>query len=77
VRLHGELMKVLADPEVRGKLSAQAFEGGGSTQEEFLALMRAESDKLAKVIRDNQIRVEQQSTTAPLRSTFRLWTVAI
>lgn len=57
-RLHGELMKALADPEVRGKLSAQAFEVGGSTREQFLTSMRAESDKLAKIIRDNQIRVE-------------------
>lgn len=57
-RLHGELMKALADPEVRGKLSAQAFEVEGSTREQFLTSMRAESDKLAKIIRDNQIRVE-------------------
>lgn len=57
-RLHGELMKALADPEVRGKFAGQSFDVGGSTQEEFLTLMRAESDKLAKVIRDNQIRVE-------------------
>ena len=57
-RLHGELMKALADPEVRGKLSAQAFEAEGSTREQFLTSMRAESDKLAKIIRDNQIRVE-------------------
>jgi len=51
-------MKALADPEVRGKLAARAFDAGGSTREEFLTSMRAESDKLAKVIRDNQIRVE-------------------
>lgn len=57
-RLHGELMKALADPEVRGKLAGQSFDVGGSTQEEFLTLMRAESDKLAQVIRDNHIRVE-------------------
>lgn len=57
-RLHGQLMKALADPEVRGKLAGQSFDVGGSTQDEFLTLMRAESDKLAKVIRDNQIRVE-------------------
>jgi tripartite-type tricarboxylate transporter receptor subunit TctC len=57
-RLHGELMKALADPEVGGKLSARAFEVGGSTRKQFLTSMRAESDKLAKIIRDNQIRVE-------------------
>lgn len=57
-RLLGESMKALADPEVGGKLSAQAFEVGGSTRKQFLTSMRAESDKLAKIIRDNQIRVE-------------------
>ena len=57
-RLHGELMKALADPQVRGKFAGQGFDAGGSTQKEFLASMRAESHKLAKVIRDNQIRVE-------------------
>ncbi|MBM3357453.1 MAG: tripartite tricarboxylate transporter substrate binding protein [Betaproteobacteria bacterium] len=70
-RLHGELMKALADPEVRGRLSAQAFEVGSSTRQQFLTSMRAESDKLAKIIRDNQIKVEQQTTTALLRGAFR------
>jgi len=57
-RLHSEMMKALADPEVRGKLAGQSFDVGGSTRQEFLTSMRAESDKLAKIIRDNQIRVE-------------------
>jgi tripartite-type tricarboxylate transporter receptor subunit TctC len=57
-RLHSELMKALADAELRGKLAAQSFNVEGSTQEEFLTAMRAESDKLAKIIRDNHIRVE-------------------
>lgn len=76
-RLRGELMKALADPEVRGKLTSQSFEAGGSSQEEFLTSMRAESDKLAKIIRDNQIRVEQQSPTTRLRGSFSSWIVAI
>jgi len=58
VRLHAELTKALADPEVRGKLAAQGFDVVGSTPAEFLAFARAESDKWAKVIRDYQVRVE-------------------
>jgi tripartite-type tricarboxylate transporter receptor subunit TctC len=58
VRLHGELMKALVDAELRGKLAAQSFNVEASTPEEFLTAMRAESDKLAKIIRDNHIRVE-------------------
>jgi tripartite-type tricarboxylate transporter receptor subunit TctC len=57
-RLHAELTKALADPEVRGKLAAQGFDVVGSAPGEFLAFARAESDKWAKVIRDYQVRVE-------------------
>ncbi len=57
-RLHRESAKALADPEVRGKLTAQGFDVVGSTPEEFLAFARAESDKWAKVVRDYRIRVE-------------------
>ena len=57
-RLNAEAVKALADPEVRGKLSAQGFDVVGSTPAEFLAFARAESDKWAKVIRDFGVRVE-------------------
>ena len=57
-RLHGELTKSLADPEVRGKLSAQGFDVVGSTPGEFVAFAHAESEKWANVIRDYQVRVE-------------------
>lgn len=58
VRLHAEVVAALANPELRGKLSAQGFDVVGSTPEEFLAFARAESDKWAKVIRDYRVRVE-------------------
>jgi tripartite-type tricarboxylate transporter receptor subunit TctC len=57
-RLHRESAKALADPEVRGKLTAQGFDVVGSTPEEFLAFARAESEKWAKVVREYRIRVE-------------------
>lgn len=57
-RLHAEVAKALADPEVRGKLAGQGFDVVGSTPEEFLAFARSESEKWAKVIRDYRIRVE-------------------
>ncbi len=57
-RLHVEVARALADPGVRGKLAAQGFDVVGSTPEEFLAFVRAESEKWAKVICDYQIRVE-------------------
>ncbi|HKW36172.1 MAG TPA: tripartite tricarboxylate transporter substrate binding protein [Burkholderiales bacterium] len=57
-RYSAEARKALAEPEVRGKLAAQGFDVVGSGPEEFLAFVRAESDKWAKVIRDYNIRVE-------------------
>jgi tripartite-type tricarboxylate transporter receptor subunit TctC len=57
-RLHAELVKALADPGVRGKLEAQGFDVVGGAPEEFLAFVRAESAKWAKVIGENGIRVE-------------------
>jgi len=57
-RLNAEAKKALADPQVRGKLSAQGFDVVGNTPEEFLAFARAESEKWSKVIRDYRIRVE-------------------
>ena len=57
-RLHAELAKALAAGEVRGKLAGQGFDVVGSSPEAFLAFVRAESDKWAKVIRDYQVRVE-------------------
>lgn len=57
-RLHGEVIKTLTDPKVRALLVDQGFEVVGSTPEDFLSFVQAESDKRAKVIRDYQIRVE-------------------
>src|SRR5262249_43203536 len=57
-RYSAEARKALAEPEVRGKLAAQGFEVVGSSPDEFLAFVRAESEKWAKVIRDYNIRVE-------------------
>jgi len=57
-RYNAEARKALAEPEVRGKLAAQGFDVVGSSPDEFLAFVRAESEKWAKVIRDYNIRVE-------------------
>ncbi|HTQ73650.1 MAG TPA: tripartite tricarboxylate transporter substrate binding protein [Burkholderiales bacterium] len=57
-RYSTEARKALADPEVRAKLSSQGFDIVGSSPEEFLAFVRAESDKWAGVIRKFGVRVE-------------------
>jgi len=57
-RLHRAFVTVLGDSDVRDKLTAQGFDIVGSTPEAFLEFVTTESDKWAKVIRDNGIKVE-------------------
>ncbi len=57
-RLHKELLTALKDKEVTDKLVSQGFDIVGSTSAEFLAFVRAEADRLGKVIADNKIKVE-------------------
>jgi tripartite-type tricarboxylate transporter receptor subunit TctC len=57
-RVHRDITRVLAIPEVKQKLAESGFEVVGSSPEEFLKFVRRESDKLGKLIRDNGIVVE-------------------
>ena len=50
--------KALQDPEVRDKIASQGNELGGGTPEQFAALIRAESPRWAKVVRDARIEPE-------------------
>jgi tripartite-type tricarboxylate transporter receptor subunit TctC len=54
-RVHRETVRTLQAPEVRGKLTEQGFEVVASTPEEFLRHVQAESDKLGKLIRENNL----------------------
>ena len=57
-RINREMLRTLADPETRRRLTESGFDIVGSTPEEFLTFVRAEHDKLGKVIRDNGIKVD-------------------
>jgi tripartite-type tricarboxylate transporter receptor subunit TctC len=57
-KVHGAMAKTLAVPEVKQRLTERGFDVLASSPEEFLRFVRAESDKLGKLIRDNNIRVE-------------------
>ena len=50
--------KALQDPEVRDKITGQGNDVGGGTPEQFAALIRAESPRWAKVVRDAKIEPE-------------------
>jgi tripartite-type tricarboxylate transporter receptor subunit TctC len=57
-RLHGDIVKILAQPEFRERLEAQGFDLVGSSPEEFRAAIRSEIVKWGKVVRDAGIRPE-------------------
>ena len=51
-RLHREIVRIVADPEIKRRLAAVGFEAVGSTPAEFDALVKTEIAKWAKVVRD-------------------------
>ena len=51
-KLHADLNKILNDPVVRKRLEDQAVEVAPSTPEQFVAHIRAETEKWTKVVRD-------------------------
>lgn len=57
-RIHADVQKALAVPEVRDKLTAMGSTVVGSTPEQFGTYMRAESDKWAKLIAEAGIHAQ-------------------
>ncbi|MCW5746272.1 MAG: tripartite tricarboxylate transporter substrate binding protein [Alphaproteobacteria bacterium] len=57
-RLNGDTLKALADPEVRRKFADLGMSVGGGTPEHLDALIKSETDKWAKVIREAGIRAD-------------------
>ena len=57
-RLHGAIVKALAQPEVAKRLAAEGAVGIGSTPEEFAAHLKRELARVGKVVRAAGIRAE-------------------
>jgi tripartite-type tricarboxylate transporter receptor subunit TctC len=57
-RLHAELTKILATPEVRQRLEASGMEAAGSGPEEFSALISSELRRWAKLVREIGIKAD-------------------
>ena len=51
-RLHGDLIKVLQHPDVKGRIEGQGLAIVGSTPEALGALIKVESKKYAKLVKD-------------------------
>ena len=56
--LHGEILKVIELPDVKERMAVLGFEPVANTAEEFVASIRFEIPKWAKVIRDANIKAE-------------------
>jgi Tripartite tricarboxylate transporter family receptor len=57
-RVHGDVAKVLQQPDVRAKLVDMGADVIASSPAEFAAFLKAESAKWARVIKDADIRAE-------------------
>jgi tripartite-type tricarboxylate transporter receptor subunit TctC len=57
-RIHADVVKQLRDPGVAEKLSGMGATAIGNEPAEFGAIMRADSEKWGKLIRDAQIKAE-------------------
>ena len=57
-RLHAELVKAIATPDMRARLAAGALEPAPSTPEEFRKMIAAELQRWARVIREAGIKQE-------------------
>jgi tripartite-type tricarboxylate transporter receptor subunit TctC len=57
-RLHRDIMKALAAPDVRERLTTLGFEPVANTPEAFTAQVRSDIERWGKVIRDAKIKVD-------------------
>jgi tripartite-type tricarboxylate transporter receptor subunit TctC len=57
-KMNEDVNKVLAMPDVQERLDTYGAEDGGGTAEKFAALIRSETAKWSKVVKDGNIKVE-------------------
>ena len=57
-RLSQEIVRVLAQPDAKEKLLGIGVDAGGSTPEEFLAIMKTDLTRIGKLIKDAGITAE-------------------
>jgi tripartite-type tricarboxylate transporter receptor subunit TctC len=57
-KVHADVVKALALPEIRERFIGQGAEPGGNTPDQFAAFIRAESDKWTRVVKVSNAKVD-------------------
>ena len=57
-KLNGEIVRILQLPDVRERLTAEAFELPADTPDQFAAIIKSELSRWAKVVKDTGARVD-------------------
>ena len=57
-KLHGELVKILHQPDVKSRIEADGSEPVGSSPEEFRRFMHADLNKWAKLVKESGAKLE-------------------
>jgi tripartite-type tricarboxylate transporter receptor subunit TctC len=57
-RLHGEIVKALANPDVRVKLAGLGAEPVGNSPSEFAAMQKSEAARWAKLAKESNLRAD-------------------
>jgi tripartite-type tricarboxylate transporter receptor subunit TctC len=57
-KLNGEIVRILQLPDVRERLSAEAFELPADTPDQFAAIIKSELSRWAKVVKDTGARID-------------------
>lgn len=57
-KLHAEVVRILALPEIKAQFKNQGFDTGGNTPDEFRRFVREETEKYAGVVKAAGVKVE-------------------
>jgi hypothetical protein len=68
-KLSTEIARILAMPDIKGKIAVQGMATFISTPEQFAAIIKADSAKYAKIIKEANIKTDQQYFLASGAST--------
>jgi tripartite-type tricarboxylate transporter receptor subunit TctC len=57
-KLHGELVRILNQPDVKSRIEGDGSQPVGSSPEEFRAFMKADMDKWAKLVKESGAKLD-------------------